>query len=300
MKTHEHIGSVAWLNSRLTMDVLTGLRTGVVDDIVSAVLLAAISNANTSYLDARPDISQRHIAVGSVMDDMRRPVPVSSLARSLGIPRETARGKALDLVSRGLVATTPEGLILRSDALLSEPILSATRTAMQSAEDFITSLARINVCGLDETWRLTAPMRDVSWGLLRLVIANMLRGVAHAMALSPDMGMMSGYIMLAVTQENGAHLGLDTGPTPEALGKPRVGPVRGGVLANHLVLPQETVRRHLQKLVKTGRLTVGPGGYSIRITEDRLPLWREHQAQSLVNTRQLVWKLQAAGILVKV
>ena len=103
MKTHEHIGSVAWLNSRLTMDILTGLRTGVVDDIVSAVLLAAISNANTSYLDARPDISQRHIAVGSVTDDMRRPVHVSGRGGSIA-PRRSI------FLKSGRASDTGEGL----------------------------------------------------------------------------------------------------------------------------------------------------------------------------------------------
>ncbi|MGQ2990494.1 MAG: hypothetical protein ACT6RD_10210 [Brevundimonas sp.] len=301
MKTNEHIGSVAWLNARMTLEVLTTARTRIVDDLVSVMLLAAVSNANTSHLDARPDISQRYLAVGSVTDDLRRPAAVSSLARSLGVPRETARGKAHELVALGLIEMVPEGLILRSDALLADPIRSASQAFMESIERFIQGLARLEACGLDETWALATPTPQVQWGALRLVTANMLRSIAHVMDLSPDLGLMSAYIMLAVTQETGAHLELDAQPPPpSALGRTRRGPVRGAAVAAALSMPQETVRRHLQRLVRSGRLKVDPAGYSIQITDERLPLWRELQAQSLVNTRQLVWKLQAAGIVVKV
>ena len=172
---------------------------------------------------------------------------------------------------------------------------------MESIERFILGLARMEVCGLDETWTLAAPTPEVQWGALRLVTANMLRSIAHVMDLAPDMSPLSAYIMLAVTQETGAHLDLDAQPPPpSALGRPRRGPIRGAAVAAALSMPQETVRRHLQRLVRSGRLSVDPTGYSIQITPDRLPLWRELQAQSLVNTRQLVWTLQAAGIVVKV
>lgn len=300
MNSSEDIGPVAWLSARLALEVLTAARTMIIDDVVSAVLLAAVSNANTSYLDARPDISQRHLATGSVTDDKRRPAAVSSLARSLGLPRETVRGKAQDLVRRGLVAMTPEGLILRSDALMTDPILSASGAFMASAHDFIDSLARLEAFGLDRTSRLAFPERDVGWGVLRLLVANMLRSVAHAMALSPDMRMPSAYIMLAVTQQTGADLTLGAGsPPPAALGAPHRGPVRGAALAAHLSMPQETVRRHLQHLVRAGRLRLEYDGYSVRVAEDRLPLWREYREQSLTNTRQLVWKMQAAGLILQ-
>lgn len=296
----DHIGSVAWLNARLTLEVLITARTQIVDDLVSVVLLAAVSNANTSHLDARPDVSQRHLAVGSVTDEMRRPAAVSNLARSLGIPRETARGKVHELVARGLVAIVSDGLILRSDALAAEPIRSASLDFLKSVKRFIGGLAQVRGCGLDESWVVAEPTPSVEWGVLRLVVANMLRSVAHAVALSPELPLMSAYVMLAVTQETGAHLDLDPqSPPMSAPDRPRRGPVRGAALAAALSMPQETVRRHLQRLVHSGRLRVDPLGYSIHIAEERMPLWREHQAQSLINTRQLVWKLQAAGVIIK-
>lgn len=298
MMSPEDKASIAWLNARLTLDTLTRARSLLVDDLVAVVLLGAVANANTSYLDARPDVSQKHIAVGSVTAEMRRPAKVSSLARSLGIPRETARGKARDLLERGLVMARPEGLIINSDALASPKGGTVLHSILGPTEDFLDGLGRLGVFELNVNWKLGSPAESVGWGALRLVSANLLRSIAQVTTLSPELGPLSTYVLLAVSHETGSHLQLDGAARPHnGLLNPRLGPIRGSALAARLQMPQETVRRHLHRLVETERLRLGPEGYSIRITEARMPLWRDYQTQSVANTGQLIWKLKAAGII---
>lgn len=291
--------SITWLNARLTLETLTRARSLIVDDLVAAVFLGAVANANTSYLDVRPDISQKHAALGSVTAEMRRPAKVSSLARSLGIPRETARGKARDLLERGLVTAMPQGLIINSSAFespLGEAVLSGL---LVPVEDFLGGLCRLGVFDLDESWRLGSPLENIGWGALRLVTASILRSVAQVTTLSPELGPLSTYVLLAVSHETGSHLELDGVSSPHnALPSPRFGPVRGSAIAERLGMPQETIRRHLHRLVETDRLRLGPEGYGIKITDARMPLWRDYQTQSVTNTSQLVWKLKAAGIII--
>lgn len=299
MMSSETIASIAWLNARLTLDTLTLARSLLVDDLVAAVFLGAVGNANTSYLDTRPDVSQKHTAVGSVTAEMRRPAKVSSLARSLNIPRETARGKARDLIALGLVEALPEGLIVNGDALASPLGQRALHGLLGPAEDFLNGLCRLGVFDLDERWKLGQPAERVGWGALRLITASLLRSVAQVTTLSPELGPLSTYVLLAVSHETGAQLELDgVARSHPGLVSPRFGPVRGSAIAARLRMPQETVRRHLHRLLETDRLRLGPEGYSIVITEARMPLWRDYQTQSVANIGQLVWKLKAAGIIV--
>ena len=136
MKTNEHIGSVAWLNARMTLEVLTTARTRIVDDLVSVMLLAAVSNANTSHLDARPDISQRYLAVGSVTDDLRRPAAVSSLA-----PFSFARCCAPSFIftKKGLVSVLVIRPTIGSSAMATPPVAVRIASAMHCLRFIVLS-----------------------------------------------------------------------------------------------------------------------------------------------------------------
>lgn len=297
MTASDNVASVAWLNSRLMLELFMATRSLVIDDIVSGVLLAAVNNANTSYLDARPETASRYMGMVSVEDAMRRPASVSALARSLGVPRETARGKAMVLAEMGLIRAEPGGFVLPAEALGRAPLATAMAAYVQVINTFVEDLSQLGVFDLRPGTALSRPREAFGGGVLRLVAAHTLRTLGHVMELAPDLSLTSIYLLKAVAHLTGAHLKLDDVPPPAVLGQPHIGPVRGAAVAGSLDMPQETVRRHLKKLTETGRLHHGSDGYSLRFEGDGPRIWRELQNHDLVNSRQLIWKLNTVGAL---
>lgn len=297
MTSSDNVATVAWLNNRLMLDIVQATRSLVLDDIVSVVILAAINNANTSYLDARPDLASHYMGIASVDDAMCRPASVSALARSLGVPRETARGKALELERLGLIRAEPGGFVLPARMMLTQPFDLVVAEYFRAIGAFIEGLGRLEVFDLSVNAKLATPFEAFGGGVVRLVGAHMLRAIGHAMELAPDLNLTSAYVLDATTYLTGAHLMLQDGALPELVGEARTGAVRGAAVAEFLNMPQETVRRHLKKLTETGRLQLASDGYSVRLDDHRCDVWADLQGQAFVNTRQLIWKLNAVGAL---
>jgi DNA-binding transcriptional ArsR family regulator len=297
MQTRDHRAAIAWLNSRLTLDIFRITRAGLIDDPVATVLLAAISNANTVYIDARPEQSARYMPLGAISDDLRRPASISSLARSLGVPRETARGKALALVELGLIEARREGYVLPAGALTSGPVARTMGDYLEVIDRLIRDLGGLEAFELQSGAGLTRPHMDVAGGVVRLTIAHLLRSVAHALGLVRELSLSNAYVMTAVVHLTGAHFSVTGQTPPETIGEVRQGPVRGAAVATYLDMPLETVRRQLKKLSATGRLEETSQGYVVRFDPSRRHLWDDMQEQALVNTRQLVWRLKAVGAL---
>lgn len=297
MTSTDSAASVAWLNSRLVLDIFRATRTLVVDDVVSVALLAAINNANTSHLDARPELAAQYMGIASVDDGLRRPASVSALARSIGVPRETARGKAVELRAAGLLTAVPGGYILSAQAIRTRPLAPAMIEQMRAINEFLAGLGAIGACELRPEAQIAAPFEAVGGGVLRLVAAHFLRSLSNALDIAPDLNLVSIYVLATVSHLTGAHYQLDDAEPPEGVFEVQLGPVRGAAVAEHLSMPQETVRRHLKKLVGSGRLSLDGGGYSMRFDGEWRELWRQRQVNALANTRQLIWKLKAVGAL---
>ncbi|MGA0546148.1 hypothetical protein ACO2Q1_12815 [Brevundimonas sp. VNH65] len=297
MTSTDSAATVAWLNSRLVLEIYRVTRALVVDDVVSVTLLAAINNANTSYLDSRPEIAAEYMGVASVDDAMRRPASVSALARSIGVPRETARGKALELQAAGLLKPVSGGYILPARAMRVGPLATAMIGHMGAIDEFVAGLAAVGACDLQADAKVATPCEAVGGGALRLVGAHFLRSLSNVLDIAPDLNLISFYILTTVGHLTGAHYQLDDIEPPKDLFEVPIGSVRGAAVAEHLGMPQETVRRHLKKLVGSGRLVLDSAGYSMRFDGEWRELWRQRQAHALANTRQLIRKLKAVGVL---
>lgn len=297
MNTTDHRASIAWLNSRLTLDIFRITRAHVIDDPTATVLLAAISNANTGFMDARPEMSLQYMPLGSIGDDLRRPASISSLARSLNIPRETARGKALALMELGLVEARPEGYVLPASTLTSGPVADAMKYYLASIDALLGDLGELRCFGLKPGVRLATPVHNVAGTTVRLTLAHLLRNVSHALSQAKDLTLPNAYVMAAAVHLSGAHFEVGDQTPPAAFGQIRPGPVRGAAVATYLDMPLETVRRQLKKLAATGRLSDTPAGYGLDLEAAPRPIWEAMQDQALINTRQLVWRLKAVGAL---
>lgn len=80
-------------------------------DLLEPLLLTAILQANQSALPSRPDLQLLYgTGTWALPDEHRRPISVSALAQSLGLPFETVRRRTQALARRGLCVAAPAGL----------------------------------------------------------------------------------------------------------------------------------------------------------------------------------------------
>jgi biotin operon repressor len=76
-------------------------------DLISGLTFYAIAHANVKHLN-RPRVLNPLAEGGLFPDELRKPVSCYSVAKELGLPRETIRRHALKLVARGLCVQTAE------------------------------------------------------------------------------------------------------------------------------------------------------------------------------------------------
>lgn len=163
--------------------------------------------------------------------------------------------------------------------------------------EFVAGLGAVGACELRSDARIEGAAEAIGGCVLRLMSAHFLRSLSNALDIAPDLNLTSIYLLATVGHLTGAHYQLDDVEPPEGVFDVQLGAVRGAAVAEHLGMPQETVRRHLKKLVGGGRLLLDGAGYSMRLDGDWGELWRQRQVNALANTRQLIWKLKAVGAL---
>jgi predicted ArsR family transcriptional regulator len=293
---------VAWLCERLQLAFISVTRSRLDGDLVSSLLLPAILDANVGHLDADPSVSRRHQALDATYpNELRRPANALSIANFLDIPRETVRARLAEMVAAGVLDTAEGGYILPNSTLTSEWFLPAVPQYLDALNDFVAGLGLIRAFGLQADSRLAHPVWPVAWAAMRLSTAHVLRETAYTRAVTPGMSLTASFILLAVSHDVGGQLRLSSQMPAsrgalEALG-PALGPVRGTALAARLNLPQETVRRHLNRLIAAGYLCRVKGGYDMAPDTGTLAVWRLFQKRAEANARQLIWRLTKTGVI---
>jgi hypothetical protein len=293
---------VAWLSGRLQLAYIGITRDLMEGDLVSSLLLPGILDANVGHLDADPDTSRRHQALDAAYPDaLRRPANALSIAHFLDIPRETARAKLTEMLAAGVLHRAADGYILPNGTLISEGFLPALPRYMEAFGEFVSGLALIRAFGLRSDSGLMQPVWPVAWAAMRLSTAHVLRETAYARALAPDLSLTASYILLTVCHGVSGHLRLAShmpvGAGALAVLRPTFGPVRSSTVSARLGLPEETVRRHLKRLVEIGFLCRTSRGYDIVHDGATLPAWRLYQKRSQANARQLIWRLTTTGVI---
>lgn len=111
-------------------------------DMDRALVFIAAAQAGTEHLREQADYVEL-ISGEFFPDEMRRPVSVSALARSLGIPVETTRRHVVKLASTGFAQRTASGgVIVTSEILAREEIRQAGLLNLGAMEALIDGLTR--------------------------------------------------------------------------------------------------------------------------------------------------------------
>lgn len=133
--------AVARLASDYMLRVIEILQS-VLPDLVDGLLVLAAVRANLEHL---PWDTGGDEAPGGAQDTEPRPVPVTELARRLGLPAETARRHALQLAEQGVLRRVPGGMIAPAEALGGARLREAMVRNSADVDRLLTGLARLGV-----------------------------------------------------------------------------------------------------------------------------------------------------------
>ena len=222
-------------------------------DVVDALLLAAISQANVAQITRNPELQRQYATLDQPPpDEMRRPVSISAIANSLRIPFETARRRIVALSELGVVVTHPRGVVVPT-APLSSPFYRMAATAhFELVKNLYFRLRGIGL--LEDLPSPSGPPFDPENPPVRLVIRLSSDYVLRlAEPISQYIGdLVTGIVLMDVIHANTEHLPDTEGGQDDEDWAPqafvpddRRTPVRAATLAERLGVPHETIRRHL-------------------------------------------------------
>lgn len=302
MSAHREAENISWLNLRTNLAFVAVSRSWLDNDVIAGMLVSGIFTGNVEHVDSTTEGTRQYLKVGSVPDDLRRPVNAMSVAASVGIPRETARSKLKTLARNGFLITTDEGVIISTNAIVSGALGKATMGYLAAFDDFLIGLTSISACGLSGGSRFSGPLSSIGGAVLRLGSAHVLRTTNAVQSLSPDAPFVTKYVLTALCHLVSLDLRIGEAMPGDVGGlahlKPRIAPVSGGAVVRFTGLPEETVRRHLRRLVDMGDVIRTPQGYDVNLgNPDLVVRWRAFQARTNISTRQFISKTKAAGLL---
>jgi hypothetical protein len=268
--------TTSYAKMRVAARLATGLALDLVKlagfgrDVVDAVLITAIAQANAAQITRSPELQRKYATLDLPPPaDLRRPVSISAVAHSLRIPFETARRRIAALAKLGLVVQTTGGVLVSTGhdnprfRILAEAHYALVRDLY----------CRLRTMGfLEDLGGPALPAFDPGNPPLRLVMrlsADYLLRMAEPLTVHIG-DLVTALIILDVFRANTEHLPDSEGgaedPTmsiesfvPDELRRP----VRAGDVADRLSMPRETARRRLLRLVADGRCERTPEGFFV-------------------------------------
>ena len=271
-------------------------------DLVDALLLATIVQANTAAISGD---AQLQVAFAGVdhppSDDLRSPVSVEAVARSLQMPVEDVRRRTQRLAQKRLCQQVDGGIIVPTAILMTPEYLKSSFEGYERLRAFYYELRDQGVLPdlpppTVELSAELAPLRAVA----RLSTDYVLRFVETVMTALGDL--LQGLILITVVRCNTEHLSASQrggeGATaqdfvPDSLRRP----VRLSTIAGRLGLPMESVRRHAAHLVERGLCVKAGGGLIAPAEALAQPAFIAFMAGNLINLASMFASLAQLGVL---
>lgn len=267
-------------------------------ELYDPLILSLISSASVAPVRNDPQLEQAYATVEAPPpDELRRPLPVSAVARSLRLPYETVRRRVNHLVSAGVCELTPRGVVQPASAVMQPAYLVQAQARYERLKRLYFELLAAGA--LAPPAARTEPAVKPPGPPVR--IANRL--VAEY-ALRMFDGLMlqvgnpfRGLILLEIARATGEHVDAilfdGRAPMPDRLRRP----VSVASLANRLRIAHETVRRHVLALVREGHIRRVPGGVIIAAEALAAESSQKVVEQNAANLKRLFARLDQLGVL---
>jgi DNA-binding Lrp family transcriptional regulator len=229
-------------------------------DIRLGLMVLAINAANTAIPYLTRDGQPVTGADGSFPDDLRRPISISRLADTTGLPFESARRIVGRLVDTGICVHVEGGVIVPRSVVLRSEIVRNIVANVDYVRKFVRDLEAVglveerpgNASAANRAGDDVAIARDVTGPSMDYV----LRALQLLAAAYGDV--RAGIVAQTIVTANTVHLDTRTGngwryagedePPPDEVRRP----ISVGRLAESLGLPYETMRRHVRRLIDAG------------------------------------------------
>lgn len=266
---HTNIRVAARLANGFALDLVKLASFG--RDVIDALLMAAISQANVAQITRNPELQRLYATLDQPPpDELRRPVSISAIANSLRVPFETARRRITALVDLGMIVTHPRGVVIPTGPMNSPIYRMAAARHYELVRNLYFRLRGIGM--FEDLARPEGAAFDPENPPVRLVVRLSSDYVLRlAEPLAQHIGdLVSGLILMDLIDANTGYLpdteggkpDMDWTPSgfvPDSVRKP----IRPGALAERLGMANETVRRHLKRLLADDRCEQNGDGFIV-------------------------------------
>jgi DNA-binding Lrp family transcriptional regulator len=272
---------------------------GLGRDVIDGLLLAVITQANVAPITRSRELQRRYATLDQPPpDELRRPVSINAVAASLRIPFETARRRIAKLRDDGIVMVTPKGVIVPTAPMTSPLYRAGAEVNYGLVRALYVRLAAIGM--FQDVVRAPAAFDDAARPVrlvIRLSSDYLLRLAEPVIKNVGDI--TTGLVFMDLIHANLEHLSDDEGPDGASgvLPDEHRRPARAAILAARLGMPQETVRRHLNRLLATDRCERTADGYLVpgRVLARRP--FVEYVLANQTNLQRLMTALGEYGVL---
>lgn len=244
-------------------------------DVLDPLLLTAILDANQAAIHRDPELALRYGDAGTALpDELRRPISVNALAKSLRLPFETVRRRVAGWVETGICVRTRGGVYVPQAVVTSPAYVTTQGERVARLRTFHRELVHAGFISplladaLSET-AVRAADRALAQYMLRTC------DLLIEVVLNP----VTGFVLLGLGATGLVGSEESREPAPVAT-----------VCAN-LGMPAETVRRHLQVLARLGFAEHAAKGWRLAAERRTWPKLGRLVAQNETNLRRLFERL---------
>lgn len=243
-------------------------------ELNDTILLLAILQANVAQITADRELQARYGALDALPEDeLRRPISVSALAASLGLPFETVRRRLGRLAKAGLCQATERGYRVPGGVLRLPRFADAPQLVQGSVETLARDLAR---AGCQPPMRVVVdpPRPRIA---ARLATDYFLRMLSLMVERTADP--VDGFLLLAL---------FDAEPRPAS----------AAAVARRFGLTHETTRRRLWALRARGLCARARGGWILPPASLAALRFEAAAEENLAHLRLMYSGLTRLGVMV--
>jgi DNA-binding Lrp family transcriptional regulator len=274
---------------------------GAFGDGRAGLLVNAILDANTAHLRG-PQAALIAAPDGTFPDHVRAPVSIKRIAKSLGMPFETARRQMRRLVDAGICAQLDGGIIVPQSALQRPDVAGPVLANLDVVRQLVRDLRAVGLDSAPTAAEAPRPLEDDRALAPRLAVLSVEYVASVFRALADVYGDgRAGLIVYAISAANTGRLDVRTrdpgiagpdGILPDDV----LVPVSIKQIAKSLGMPFETVRRQVHCLIDAGFCVQVEGGLIVPKAANQRPEVVRAVMKNLDLVRQLLRNLRAAGL----